>query len=222
MLDSNSLIFSLAIIIGVAIVALVIFPIEQTTTTRIYDYQTHTDRYATTTNYTAVYIILVVSGAVVLWLVSKGDRKELTVVRTLTDVLYDPQSSGHLSAYNVILPCIITHQHLFGESSIGSLGFGSLVNDDGNTVYVMAILNDNYMVTEARQRFVSPIIGITMEPLELTLAFGMLRYSERKNMENQLKNAIRFIKAQGSTKRELLMQDIEKAEEDEQNAGNKQ
>ena len=196
---------------------MVIFPLQEPTNTYRYDYQLKRDVLTTTDNMTAFYLIGLEAMAVFAWWASMSEA-ERSVIRNLLQILHDPRSSSSLSNHNVILPCKIQSEELMGEFSIGMLLFGCVYNVNSEWVFLVAVANDNYATSQARQQFSCPIISISSEFSALESAKMRLPPSERRSFTAQYKAVKRKMADLDPELRGKVIEVPEKQLEEEQDA----
>ena len=214
--DLNAFVFSLVFFLVVSIIILVAFPIDKESKTMIYSYETHRNEYSHELDLTAIYLIVLAGLLVFLWWATRGVSREISSMRTATEILYDPNSSEVLSRHHTTLPCEVEHEQTLGEFSLGYLKAICWLNDCQHPIYAIAIANDNYSTTETRPRFNAPIISASAEHLELFSAIDKLKPTERRTFENQVKNVMKQLENADDATREFVMKRVEKSKEDEE------
>lgn len=205
----NFLIAFFSLVIASAVI-LVAFPLQKPGTGIHYDYSQHRDVPNTVTDLTAIYLILASAAVVLVWLATNG-LTENSMLLSARRILKDARNSEDMSLFDIIpSECDIVKHKLLGEYSIGYLRFIWVLNSYRESVYIVAIANDNYRKTTTRQQSDVSIISISKEVQAAETAVDDLTPSERRNFIAQYKAVARKLSELDPDLREKLTQVPEK------------
>lgn len=213
----KTFLLSSAIFIALAVATLAIFPLQKPTTSVHYDYKLHQDVPDTQLNLTGILLLCIEVLGMFAWL-AHSMSGEQSIVRTPKQILRDPRCSPDLSDFDII-PSEVHRMESkdLGEYSIGYLVFMWVLNQQMTSVFIVAIGNDNYRTTEARQRFECPIRGISIDPrLAVENAANWLPPGERRNLFAQYKSVSRKLAEIDPELREKLLEQPEKQLKEEE------
>lgn len=198
------------------IIILIMFPLHQVTTERVYNYEMSEDEYKTKEDITAIILIGLLTIGILLWWATRDASSEKSIARTGEDILHDLNSMNYLAQHHVSLPCRISTEMDVGESTIGRIKFMKIYNDFMEAIYVLAIANDNYNTTETRQKYVSPIISVSDEFMETFSALETIKFSERRTLDTQIDSVLGKVDKLDPAKRKYVLERINKAKEEDE------
>jgi len=202
-------------LIAGSIIILVAFPLEEQSTTYIYNYDTQMNEYMAEASVTPLFLILMLAFGIFVWFCAQDPFGERSILRDLSAILHDPVCSQILSNHSIKTPFHIPHEQDLGESSLGHLVYGMVLNRNDHPIHMLAVANDNYNTTETRQRVKIPIIAHSSEVLAVQSASSLLKPSERKTFEQKLRSINMQMKDMAPEDREYYRKKTERQEEAE-------
>lgn len=190
----NKFLLPFLLFIGLQIAIFVIFPVEEKSTTSVYDYTIHADRPDTKKNYTGVLLSSLVTIGIILWLTSQEIEEEVSLLRDFGMVMHDPNCSKTLTRNN-ISPKNPYQEYYIGEHpSLGYINLAQVEDNDGMDVWALYVRNDNYKTSNVHQRVKNPIQAISHEFTIVEMAYQFMKPSMRKNDISSLKDLYRMAK----------------------------
>jgi len=202
----------------VTIVIFISFPIETPTTNKIYNYETHSDQFSNTINYTPIFLEVLAVLGFFLWYATLQD-KEFAIMRNLDAVLKDPNCHNFEVEHGIYAPFITPHDHPIGDFPEGSLGIGMVKNNRNEDVYVLYHRDSDYATTDTRSKTNTPILGHSIIPAHIEDAERILRPSLRRTEVKIIEDFLRRTRSMSPEKEEYLKSIAERKFKEEETEG---
>lgn len=142
-------------------VVLIIMPI--TTQTSSYNAKLHV--YEQQTNY-AVFAAIAVIVLITILIVAYMPTTTKTQISYPRKICQHKAVKEEFASRGIVYPLQITHHNIRGDNAYGTVLEMELEDSEGTIIYATALGNDDFDITESRQQFQSPLLGVSYRKLD--------------------------------------------------------